>query len=117
MKGPRDKGVSTIVVVLAIPFLMLASALVFDVGRLYIAGSDARNAADAGALAKATDCALGDATTEFAPYETNGAALSNSPVCGTGTTTVSMQKTIDLAFALMDDRGEATGGLVVLPSW
>ncbi len=97
--GTSDRGASTIFVVLLMPLFVLSGALVFDGGRGYVARRETQNAADAGALAKATDCALSDATTDFAPYETNGAVLSNSPTCGAGTTTVSMQKTIDFAFA------------------
>ncbi len=76
-----DRGVATIFVVLAMPFLLLMGALVFDGARGIVARRETQNAADAGALAKATDCAKGVATTTFTAYQTNGAALANTPTC------------------------------------
>ena len=65
-----------------------------------VAKRQTQNAADAGALAKATDCAKGVATTDFAAYQTNGASLANLPACGSGSTTVSMTKNITASFPL-----------------
>lgn len=98
MNQGRDRGSGTLFVVLAMPFLILASALVFDGGRGYVARRETQNAADAGALAKATDCAKAITSTVFTPYQTNGASLANAPLCGTGTTTVSMSKNITFMF-------------------
>jgi Flp pilus assembly protein TadG len=95
-----DRGVATLFVVLMMPFLILCGSLVFDGGRGIVAQRQTQNAADAGALAKATDCASGITTTSFAAYQTNGAALANAPTCGSGTTTVSMQRTITRTFGL-----------------
>lgn len=95
----KDQGIATIFVVLMMPLLVLFGALVFDGGRGYLARRQTQNAADAGALAKATDCALQRGATVFTAYETNGASLSNGPTCGTGTTTVSMSRTLPLIFA------------------
>lgn len=97
--GGRDRGASTIFVVLMMPILILAGAFVFDGGRGVVARRETQNAADAGALAKATDCARAIPTTSFTPYQTNGAILANAPTCGSDSrTTVTMSKTIDLAF-------------------
>ena len=95
-----DRGATTIFVVLAMPVLILAGALVFDGGRGIVARRETQNAADAGALAKATDCAKKSVPpTDFDPYQTNGATLGNAPICNSnGTTTVSMKKTITFAF-------------------
>jgi Flp pilus assembly protein TadG len=93
-----DRGVATILVVLAMPALVLFGALVFDGGRGVVARRETQNAADAGALAKATDCAKGVASTSFTPYQTNGATLANTPTCGSGTTTVTMSKGITFIF-------------------
>ena len=87
-----DQGITTILVVLIMPLLVLFGALVFDGGRGLLARRQTQNAADAGALAKATDCALSRSGTSFTPYETNGAVLANTPTCGAGTTTVSMTR-------------------------
>lgn len=94
-----DRGVVTLLVVLMMPLLVMFSALVLDGGRGVLARRQTQNAADAGALAKATDCARAIGSTSFAPYELNGAVLANGPSCGAGTTTVSMQRTISLLFA------------------
>ncbi len=98
MSQRRDRGSATLFVVLALPVLFIASALVFDGGRGYVARRETQNAADAGALAKATDCAQAITTTAFTPYQTNGASLANTPTCGSGTTVVSMSKTISYMF-------------------
>ena len=98
MNRTTDRGVSTIFVVLAMPFLFFASAFVFDGGRGVVARRETQNAADAGALAKATDCAKAITTTVFTSYQTNGATLGNTPVCGSGTTTVTMNKNITFMF-------------------
>ena len=97
-RGEADRGMATIIVVLMLPLLVLFGALVFDGGRGLVARRQTQNAADAGALAKATDCAQGISTTNFAAYQTDGAVLANSPTCGSGATTVSMTKHITFAF-------------------
>jgi Flp pilus assembly protein TadG len=94
----EDRGVATIFVVLALPVLVLLGALVFDGGRTIVARRQTQNAADSAALAKAQDCALGIASTNFTAYQTNGAVHANSPTCGAGVTTVSMSKTFDFAW-------------------
>ena len=101
LTSDNDRGIATLFVVLMMPLLLFFGALVFDGGRGYLARRQTQNAADAGALAKATDCALqrGESATVFTPYATNGAALSNSPTCGTGTTTVAMGRVITFVFA------------------
>ena len=91
LSQPDDRGVATIFVVLAMPVLLLCGAFVFDGGRGIVARRETQNAADAGALAKATDCVKAVATTDFTPYQTNGTALANTPTCGSDTTTVSMK--------------------------
>jgi len=93
-----DAGVTTIFVVLMMPMLVLFGAFVFDGGRGIVARRQTQNAADAGALAKATDCAKAITTTDFTPYQTNGAVLANTPTCGSGTTTVSMTRNIVYVF-------------------
>ena len=94
-----DKGIATIIVVLMMPVLVLFGALVFDGGRGYLARRQTQSAADAGALAKATDCALQRSATVFTAYQTNGATLLGTPTCGTGTTTVSMSRNVSFVFA------------------
>ena len=94
-----DRGIATIFVVLMMPLLVLFGALVFDGGRGYLARRQTQNAADAGALAKATDCALSRSGTSFTAYETNGAVLENAPTCGAGATTVSMSRNIAFLFS------------------
>ena len=89
-----------IFVVLATPVLLLCGSFVFDGGRGIVAKRQTQNAADAGALAKATDCAKAVSTTAFAAYQTDGAVLANAPTCGSGTTTVSMTKHITATFPL-----------------
>lgn len=94
-----DRGGVTLFVVLMMPLLVFFGAFVFDGGRGIVARRETQNAADAGALAKATDCAKKIETTDFVPYQTNGASLANAPTCeADGTTTVFMTKTIDLVF-------------------
>lgn len=95
---PDDSGIATILVVLMMPILVLFGALVFDGGRGILARRETQNAADAAALAKATDCALSVSGTKFTPYETNGAVLANTPICGTGATTATMTKNITFFF-------------------
>jgi Flp pilus assembly protein TadG len=95
-----DKGLATIAVVLAMPALLMMSALVFDGARGLIAARETQNAADAGALAKATDCAKGSTGTSVSGYAANGTALvSASCNTATGTATATMSKDIVLAFA------------------
>lgn len=93
-----ERGVATIFVVLMMPVLLLFGAFVFDGGRGILARRQTQNAADAGALAKAVDCAKGITTTNFSAYQTNGAVLANTPTCGSGSTTVTMKKNITLVF-------------------
>jgi putative Flp pilus-assembly TadE/G-like protein len=96
----RDRGAAAIFVVLAVPVLILCGAFVFDGGRGILARRQTQNAADAGALAKATDCVKGLSSTNFTPYQTDGVSLANAPTCGSGTTTVSMKRTITAAFPI-----------------
>ncbi len=98
MTRQDDRGAVTLFVVLMMPVLLLFAAFVLDGGRGLVARRQTQNAADAGALAKATDCAKGISTTSFTAYETNGAILANTPVCGAGTTTVSMSRNNTFAF-------------------
>lgn len=95
----EDRGIATLIVVLLMPVLILFGALVFDGGRGYLARRQTQSAADAGALAKATDCALQRSATVFTAYQTNGATLSNTPTCDAGTTTVSMSRAVSFVFA------------------
>jgi Putative Flp pilus-assembly TadE/G-like len=95
-----DRGVAALIVVLTVPVLILCGAFVFDGGRGILARRQTQNAADAGALAKATDCVKAISTTNFTAYQTNGASLANTPACGTSSTTVSMKKTITAMFPL-----------------
>jgi len=96
----NDRGVAALFVVLTVPVLMLCGAFVFDGGRGIFARRQTQSAADAGALAKATDCVKAASPTVFTPYQTNGAVLANTPTCGSGTTTVSMKRTITAAFPI-----------------
>lgn len=100
MNDRTDRGGVTVFVVLMMPLLVFFGAFVFDGGRGIVARRETQNAADAGALAKATDCVMKVTTTNFVPYQTNGTQLANAPTCNTttGTTTVSMTKRIDLLF-------------------
>lgn len=108
VRSSGDSGVATLFVVLMLPLLLLFGALVFDGGRSYLAHRQTQNAADAGALAKATDCALSRTGTVFTSYQTNGAVLANTPACGSGTTTVAMKKTITYVFAPGGGGGDVT---------
>jgi hypothetical protein len=103
-----DRGVATILIVVLMPVLMLFGALVLDGGRGIVARRQTQNAADAGALAKATDCAKAITPTNFVPYEINGAALANAPTCGSGTTTVSMTRNITFMFQPGGGDGDVT---------
>jgi Flp pilus assembly protein TadG len=100
LKQHDDRGVTAIFVVLAMPVLLLCGTFVFDGGRGLVAKRQTQNAADAGALAKATDCSKGVSGTNFTAYQTDGAVLANTPTCGSGTTTVSMTKHITATFPL-----------------
>lgn len=93
-----DRGIATIIVVLMMPVLILFGALVFDGGRAYLARRQTQNAADAGALAEATDCALQRSPGLLTAYETNGASLLSRSGCGTDTTTVSMSRAVSFVF-------------------
>ena len=95
-----DRGIATVFVVAMMPVLMLFVSLVLDGGRGMVARGETQNAADASALAKATDCAKGITTTDIAPYQTSGVVLANAPTCGSGSTTVSMTRTITATFPL-----------------
>jgi hypothetical protein len=98
-----DRGIAAIFVVVAVPVLALCATFVFDGGRGIVAKRQTQNAADAGALAKATDCAHSPAitTTDFANYQTNGAVLATpAPTCGDHVTTVYMKRTITATFPL-----------------
>ena len=75
----EDRGVAAIFVVLAVPVLILCGAFVFDGGRGILARRQTQSAADAGALAKATDCVKSVAVTDFTPYQTNGACWRTRP--------------------------------------
>jgi hypothetical protein len=102
LKHQDDQGATTLLVVLLTPLLLFCGALVFDGGRGVLARRQTQNAADAGALAKATDCAKGVTTTSFTAYETNGAVLDDTkpaPDCDGGDTTVWMKKDINVMFA------------------
>ena len=55
--GQDDRGVTTLFVVLMMPILLLFAAFTLDGGRGVLARRQTQNAADAAALAKATDCA------------------------------------------------------------
>jgi len=96
-----DRGAATLLVVLLAPVLVFFGTFVFDGGRGVVARGQVQSAADAAALAKATDCAKSPqiTTTDFTAYQTNCAVLANLPTCGTGTTTVSMKRTITSAFS------------------
>lgn len=96
-----ERGSVTVFVVLIMPMLVLFGAFVFDGGRGIVARSETQNAADAGALAKATDCANDIATTDVAPYQTNGVTLRvDTPVCDASSgVTVSGTKTVNRLFS------------------
>jgi Putative Flp pilus-assembly TadE/G-like len=105
-----DRGVAAIFVVLMVPVLALCCSFVFDGGRGIVARRQTQNAADAGALAKATDCAhlpLPITSTNFSRYQNDGAVLAPdtpgtpAPTCGNGTTTVWMTKNITATFPLL----------------
>lgn len=98
MRKDEDQGIATILVVLMMPLLVLFGALVFDGGRGVLARRQTQNAADAGALAKATDCALSVSGTLFGPYQTKDVVLANTPSCGAGITTVTMTRNISFMF-------------------
>lgn len=117
MTGPRDRGSVTVIVVVLMPVLVLFSAFVFDGGRGLIARRETQNAADAGALAKATDCARRVESTNFTPYLTTDVRLANSPECdaASSSTTVSMQRTITKFFS--PGGGEATVTRSATASW
>ncbi len=99
VRQQEDQGVASIVVVLLMPILLLFGALVFDGGRIYLARQRTQNAADAGALAKATDCALNRTGTDLGPYEVASGAVSvYVPVCRADSTTVSMTRHVEYLF-------------------
>ncbi len=95
-----DRGLATIMVVLAMPALLMMASLVFDGARGLLAARQTQNSADAAALAKATDCANGNTGTDVSGYATNGTALAAAG-CDTtsATATASMSKNVVLAFA------------------
>ena len=96
-----DSGIAAIFVVLMVPVLALCATFVFDGGRGVVAKRQTQNAADAGALAKATDCSKAVSSTDFTAYQTNGAVLyTPAPTCGSGVTTVYMKRTITATFPL-----------------
>ncbi len=93
-----DRGAATLFIVFMLPVIALFGSLVLDGGRVYVARGETQNAADAGALAKATDCAKGVTATDLTPYLTAGVSVVGTPSCGSGTTTVVVEQTIDSAF-------------------
>jgi Flp pilus assembly protein TadG len=94
-----DLGVATIFVVLALPALLMMASLVFDGARGILAARQSQNAADAAALATATDCANGTAGTNLTPYATNGTTLTSTG-CGTASTTATATKKIGPTFTV-----------------
>jgi hypothetical protein len=95
--------VAAIVVVIALPLLLLAASLTLDGARGFVAAARTQKAADAAALAKATDCANGNtalASSTYSPYATDGTALVNV-TCDTSssTATATMGENVTLGFA------------------
>lgn len=81
-----DRGVAAIFVVAAMPALLIMASLVFDGARGILAQRQTQNAADAAALATATNCANQVTSTNVTPYATApGMAVTISK--GAGCTT------------------------------
>src|SRR5262245_65030076 len=79
-----DRGVVTIVVIIAMALLLIGAALAIDVGKYNREGASAQHSADATALAIGTDCALRrPLTADYSIYRKAGQSI-NPPACGAG---------------------------------
>lgn len=105
MKQHDDRGIATIMVVIAMPFLVLFAAFTLDGGRAYVGKREVQNSADAAALAMALDCSKGlpscGAASTATPYLKSGSTV-DSATCNlsAGSCTVQMSKQITKTFAV-----------------
>ena len=104
-KGERDeRGVSMVVVAVALTALLGASALAIDVGAIWVARTQLQNGADAAALGAASN--LIDMTVPSAPVVTLGAAEGVAQEVGTDNGAISALSlevlTGDIAFGRWD---------------
>jgi hypothetical protein len=106
-----DKGAVAVMVALLIVPLLACTALVVDVGALYLERRQLQNAADAGALAIAADCAATGVVTRVAACSTMTATAKSFAQLNAGPTaaaaaartgnrvTVTAHSTVNFAFA------------------
>jgi Flp pilus assembly protein TadG len=93
-----DRGVATILLILAMTAILVGAGLAIDVGQYVAAARSAQNSADATALAVATDCALlGAPIADYSPYRKDGQTIT-APVCGSGEATIAVNKEVDGLF-------------------
>src|SRR5262245_47238155 len=98
-----DQGVVGLFVVGTLTVLLVAAALAIDVGKYVVENRQAQNSADATVLAVATDCArTGSPVADYTPYYKGGQSI-NSPVCGSGETTITVTKPVTDGILLKDD--------------
>jgi hypothetical protein len=98
-----DRGVATIVLILVMGSLFTAAGLAVDVSHHVFEARAAQNSADATALAVATDCARsGSPIADYSPYRKTGQTI-NTPVCGSGETTITVTKNVNGGLLLNRD--------------
>jgi Flp pilus assembly protein TadG len=103
--GEDDRGVASIVVILAMATILVGAAFAIDVGRYVFEARSAQNSADATALAVATDCALGGAPiADYSPYRKDGQTISK-PTCHDGAATITVTTSVNQTF-LQQSAGE-----------
>lgn len=90
-----DRGVATILLILAMTAIIVGAAFATDVGGYVATARSAQNSADATVLAVATDCALtGSPIADYSPYRKPEQTIS-SPACGNGEATITVTKEVD----------------------
>jgi Flp pilus assembly protein TadG len=101
-----DRGVGTILIVLAIVALLVGAAFATDVGRYVVEARSAQNSADATVLAVATDCARnGGPIADYSTYRKTDQSI-NTPVCGSGEATITVTTPITDGILLQQSIGD-----------
>jgi Flp pilus assembly protein TadG len=99
-----DRGVATIVLILAMAAMLIGAAFSIDVSRHVVEARSAQNSADATVLAVATDCARTKAPiADYSPYRKTGQSIS-TPACGNGQAIITVTKDVQIGLFLSRDR-------------
>src|SRR5262249_23320023 len=108
-----DRGVVTIVVIIAMALLLIGAALAIDVGKYNREGASAQHSADATALAIGTDCALRRPfTADYSIYRKTGQSIT-PPACGAGEVVTTVTKPVSSGLFLNRDAKTVTKTAVV----